>query len=269
MRLGPDSARYWLAGDGVPVARPFYLRWLLPWVCRNVERRWWAVWGCSWVLLWAGTFWFATRHLPVLGAVTAATITVGFAGTWGPQVVRPVGVDLPAMALAVVAAAAAQEGLWWAAVPAVFVAATVKESAPVWAALWAWHPILLVGLAAPLVRSVLARPALDEVTAKPVLREIHDHPVRTALRARRWRDGWVMAAPWGVGLAALLNPSPQLVVAVVVAHLQLLVATDTVRLLHTAVGPLVAVAAVQVIPPQWWPVAVVAHVFWFRTPEVI
>lgn len=58
LRLGPDAARYWLAGDGHRVAAPFHLRWALPAVCRQSERRWWIVWGASWPLLASGAvFW--------------------------------------------------------------------------------------------------------------------------------------------------------------------------------------------------------------------
>lgn len=270
MRFGPDAARYWIAAQDQPVARPFHLRWLLPRMCGQNLDTWWSVWRVSWLVLGVGMFVLASIRTEDLGASLVATILVlALPGVWGPQVVRPVGVDLPAMALGVCAAVHAMAGNWWLAIPFALVAGATKETAPVWAALWAWSPLPLVGLAAPLIRSLIAKPAIDEVTALPPLREVHDHPIRTALKARRWRDGWVIVAPWGLCLAALLNLSPWVIVTLAVAHLQLLVATDTVRLLHTAAGPVVAIAAVQVIPPQWWPAALVAHVFWFRKPEVV
>ena len=268
--LGPDAARYWIAAQGQPVARPFHLRWFLPWMCGHNFRIWWSVWGWSWLALSVGMYVLAHHHLDDHAAALVATIlVVALPGVWGPKVVRPIGVDLPAMALGALAAANAATGQWWAAIPFVLLAGSVKESAPVFAALWAWSPIPLIGLAAPTIRALVAKPAVDPVTALRHLREIHDHPIRTALAARQWRDGWVMVAPWGVCLAALLNLSPWVIVTLAVAYLQLLVATDTVRLVHTAAAPVVAIAAVQVIPPQWWPVAVVAHVFWFRKPEVV
>ena len=42
-----------------------------------------------------------------------------------------------------------------------------------------------------------------------------------------------------------------------------------VRLLHTAAGPPVALAAAQVIPPHWLLLACVVHVVWSRKPELI
>jgi hypothetical protein len=160
-------------------------------------------------------------------------------------------------------------GWWWAAIPVVLVAACIKESAPVWCALWAWNPLLLVGLVAPAVRALTSKPRVDEVTAKPNLKKIHDHPVRTALTSRQWRDAWVMVAPWGLCLAALYRPSWWVAVALAAAYAQLLVATDTVRLVHTAAGPTLAIAAALVIPTAWLPLALVAHSFWWRKPEVI
>jgi len=272
--MGPDATRYLIAGRGGPVAKPFHLRWFLPWLCGDDLARWRVVWWASWPLL--------AVSMAVLGWQTSGSWWVGLAaaslvctlpGVYGPSVVRPVGVDLPAMALTVAGVVGIHLG-GVAVVPGVVlvgVAAAIKESSPVWAALWAWHPLLLVGLLAPLIRSVFWRPKLDQVTMTPNLLEVHEHPVRTALAAHsgQWRDAWVMVAPWGICLAALYAPSWQLVAVLVVAYLQLVVATDTVRLLHTAAGPAVALAAAQVIPPQWLLVACVVHVVWWRRPELV
>jgi len=267
LRLGPDSARYWLAAQGKQVARPFHLRWLLPAACGINPARWWVVWALSWPILGVGVFFLA--DLGWERSLFAAVLVLALPGVWGPSVVRPVGVDLPAMALGACAAAAAVHGVWWAAIPLVCLAACIKESAPVWAALWAWHPALLVGLILVAFTAAVVKPGMDEITSRPDLAEIHAHPFRTALRARQWRDAWVMVAPWGVCLAALYAPSWPLVAVLAVAHLQLLVATDTVRLVHTAAGPVAAIAAATVLPVAWLPLFAVAHVFWWRTPEVV
>lgn len=270
MKLGPDSSRYWIAGQGLPVARPFHLRWLLPAVCRTSPRRWWVVWALSWPVLAGGT-WLLASDLGWQRAMLAAVLVAALPGVWGPSVVRPVGVDLPAMALGAMAAGMAVHGLVWPAVGLVLVAACVKESAPVWAALWAWNPVLLLGLVVVVFTACVVKPGLDEVTANPNLRRVHDHPVRTAFEHRqgRWRDAWLWVAPWGVCLAALYQPDWRVLVVVAVAHLQVLVATDTVRLVHTAAGPAVAVAAASVIPGPWLLVAGVAGVFWWRQMEVV
>lgn len=268
--MGPDAARYLIAAQGHPVARPFHLRWLLPAVCKNDIRRWWIVWALSWPLLAGSVFWLAA-DLGWQRAVFAAVLTVGLPGVWGPAAVRPVGVDLPAMAVTALAAACAVHGLVWAAIVLVVLAAQIKETAPVWAALWAWNPILLVGLMWVAFNAVVIRSGVDEVTRREPFATIHRHPFRTAIAARkgRWRDGWLWVAPWGVCLAGLYQIDWRLAAVLAVAHLQVLVATDTVRLLHTAAGPAIALAAAAVIPIPWLAVAAVAHLFWYRQPEVI
>lgn len=270
--VGPDAARYLLAGRGERVARPFHLRWAAPWLCRDDLRRWWALWAVSWPAMAGGMVtWALASELELWRALAAAGLLLGLPGVLGPPVARPVGVDLPALALGVWAVAFLELGWWPAAVAAVLAAGCVKETASVFAALWAWHPLLLVGLVAPAVRAMCARPAIDQVTALTHLRAVHDHPVRTALAARRgrWRDAWLMVAPWGVCLAALVDVDVRLAAVLVVAHLQLLVATDTVRLVHTAAGPPLALTAATVLPTEWLVLAVVVHIAWWRQPELV
>jgi hypothetical protein len=150
LRLGPDSARYMLAGGGHAVARPFNLRWFLPTVCRNSAPRWWLAWGLSWPIAAAGMVWWGFESGLVWQQYLAAPVLVlALAGVWAPSVCRPVSVDLPAMAVSIVAVAALQAGWWPLALGLILVAASIKETSPVFAALWAWHPILLVGLTRP------------------------------------------------------------------------------------------------------------------------
>ena len=270
MNVGPDAGRYLIAGRGDPVAFPFNLRWLLPTVCRTSMRRWWIVWMASWPLLAAGAAVWAFQMGATWweGAAVAAFLTA-LPGVLQPSSTHPVGVDLPAMAVAIWAAAAFAAGWWPAAVVLVLVAALIKEHAPIWVALWAWTPWALVGLVAVAVVWLVRRPAIDEVTAIPLLRRVHDHPIRSAFEHHRrhgYRNAWFMVAPWGVTLAALLAPSPQLVVTVVVAYAALLVATDTVRVYQPIAGPVVCLAAVSVIPTVWLLPAVVFAAVWWRDP---
>lgn len=263
--MGPDASRYLLAGQGVPVARPFNLRFLLPLICRAVPRRWWIVWYASWPVAAAGMAWWGFEAgFDAARWVAFPVLCLSLAGVWGPHVVRPVGVDLPGLAVAVVAVAALEAGWWPLAIVLILIAASIKESMPVWAALWAWHPILLVGLVVPLIVSLIRRPALDPVTAQPVLKAIHDHPVRTAFEhhAGKWRDPR-MVAQWGACLAAFYEPSVRVAAVTVVAYLQLFVATDTYRLVHTAAGPALAFAAVQVLPVPWLLLACAASFVWW------
>ena len=130
VRLGPDAARYWLAGQGVRVVAPFNLRWLLPAVCRNDPRRWQAVWLVSWPLLASGAvFWARGMGADWWPALAAAAFLVALPGIWGPVSVRPVGVDLPAMALSIWAAGFWVHG-WW--VPALVVLAWATSGVNGW-----------------------------------------------------------------------------------------------------------------------------------------
>lgn len=273
--IGPDAARYLHLANAVKVPRPFCWRWALPKACGNNPARWWAVWLASWPVLAVGMLSLARQsQLGWAAAFAAAALMAGLPGTLGPSVTIPVGVDLPATALAVCAAAGFAEGSVWslaASLVLICTAAAIKESTPVWAALWAWSPLPLVALAVPAARAAWVRwrrlEGHDPLGAE--FQHIADHPVRSALDAHRARarDAWQHLLPWGVCLAALWAPDWRLAAVLGAAHLQLLVATDTVRLVHHAAGPAMAIAAARNIPTAWLLLAVAAHTFWWHTVE--
>lgn len=236
-------------------------------------RRWWALWAASWPVAALGAVWWAHgQGLTVGRSVTTAAMLLALPGVLGPAATRPVGVDLPALAIALVAAGAFAAGWWPIGIVAVCIAAGFRETSPVLVALWCWSPLPLVGLVAVAVAALIRHPGMDPITSQnPVLRHVHDHPIRSAIEHHngRWRDAWLMVAPWGVTLAALLDPTPALIATLIVAYAQLLLATDTVRLYQPVAGPLMALGAATVIPSQWLLFAVVVHVVWWRRPEVI
>jgi hypothetical protein len=207
--------------------------------------------------------------------MACAAFLMALPGVYGPHVSRPVQVDLPSMAVGLVAAAlmvmADDPAAVVGAVLLTAVAASFKESAPIWVALWAWSPWPLLALVVPAVVQLVRRPVLDEVTQHPVLLRVHDHPFRSAVEHRvgRSRDAWLWVAPWGATLAALVPPDIRTLAALAVGHLQLLVATDTVRLLATTAGPAMALGAATNLPAEWLVVAVVVHTWWWRQPELI
>lgn len=268
VRLGPDASHLFALAEGTPVPRPFHLRWLLPTVCRNHWWRWWTVWLSSWVIIAGAVLWWrytAGDNWPTIAAAIA--LLLALPGVLGPSITIPVGVDLPAMAMSLTAVALLENRYWWAAIPVTLIAASIKESAPIWTALWAWNPIALVGLIAPTIRALLTEQGRSPFGS--MFQEIADHPIRTAWERHRgqWRNATLMVAPWGVTLAALYQPSWQTIVVLLAAHLQLLVATDQVRLVQAAAGPTMAVAAAHNIPTTWLLLAVIAHTFWWRPPQ--
>ncbi len=271
MTIGPDAARYLAAAQGVPVPRPFHLRWLLPEVCGQHFRLWRRVWLISWPAMAVSMFlWRLGDGDAWQVALAASALLIALPGILGPSVVHPVGVDLPATALTLVGCALWSLDHFGAQVATVLVlawAAAIKETSPVFAALWLWSPVPLIALVVVVARALIAKPGPDPLG--PRFQDIADHPVKSALEAHhhQWRDAWVMVAPWGICLAALYAPSVQVAVVLLVAYAQLLVATDSVRLYQHAAGPVMAATAAQVIPLAWLPLAVVVHVVWWRKPE--
>jgi len=272
--LGPDAVRYIHLAHGTKVPRPFCWRWLLPKLCGPELTAWRVVRTMSWVVLAGATFWWAHNNGFAVGqAIAISAMLLALPGITGPDEVNPVGVDLPATALAVLAAAMFDGNQpWWliAAFICLAVSATIKETTPIFVALWCWSPIPLAALVIPALRAGWVRwrhlEGVDPLG--PDFQRIADHPVRAGIDAHRnWRNAWVMVAPWGVCLAALYRPSWPLAAALAVAYLQLLVATDTVRLVHHAAGPVMAAAAVNNIPTAWLVLATVMHVFWLYNPE--
>lgn len=270
---GPDAHRYIALAGGASVPRPFHLRWLLPHLCGQSPRAWWIVWLGSWPLLAGGMICWQLANGADWRAMLAATaLLAALPGILGPSAVIPVGVDLPATVLSLFAAALidVDDGYRIAAgVIVAAVAATVRETSPIWIALWCWSPFPLIALIVAFIRHATVPTGPDPLGSR--FDEIARHPVRAALAAHegRWRDGWLMVAPWGVCLAALYQPDWRLLVVLGLAYGQLLIATDTVRLVHHAAGPPLAVAAATVIPPGWLLLAVVVHVcWWFKVERV-
>ena len=200
-RIGPDARRYLAAASGTPVPRPFHLRWLLPYCCGSSLRAWWWVWAISWPVAAAGMFaWIAPQHGWQIAAAATALL-LSLPGILGPSVVIPVGVDLPATAVTLVSVALiATDNPWHitAGVLLLVLAATIRETAPVWAALWVWSPWPLLALIAPLIAHLVRKQGPDPLGERFQL--IADHPVRSALEHHhgRWRDAWLLVAPWCV-----------------------------------------------------------------------
>ena len=267
VNLTPDGTRYLAMGRGRPAPKPFHLRWLMPWLCRDVYRRWMTATAVSWILAAIGTAFLAD------GWERGVAAAVMFAALPGMRCLLrcPVTVDLPALACAVWAAVAWGHGLSAVAVLLVVVGAACKESAPVFAALFAWTPVLLVGLVVVAIRWAFWRPcavAHDPMRAFPSNTShaehawILEHPFAAGWKYHRQKlfDGLTMVTPWGAAIVALAGLDVQLGVLLLVAYGQLAVATDSVRLYQWA-APLMCVVACTVVPVAWLPVLVVVTVW--------
>jgi hypothetical protein len=259
----PDGWRYLAMGGGRPMAMPFVLRWLLPAACGSSVARWRWCTGIHLVLL------------PVLVSIwlshwiqDALLLAIGGLLVWGlPGVCRlnlrwPVLVDASAMTWAVGSAIALQHRCYPVAVALALVAGSIKESGPIFAACYAWHPLALAGLLAPAVRRLVAPVGpdiFDELEAS-----ILAHPLRAGLIAHAGRglDPRLMLTPWGIGLLGWVIPPrpmiPMLILTLVLAYGQLLIATDSVRLYQWAAPPVI-LATISVIPPEFAALALLVH----------
>lgn len=253
LNITPDGVRYL---DRVNLPSPFHLRWLIPWLCRDESTRWTAAAWFGFAGLVFGTWALAGGWAGIAAAALVAVLpSVRFGLT------HRVLVDLPALGLATLSAAAMVHGWTAAALVLVVLAGLSKESAPIFAALFAWHPVLLLGMVAPMMVDAL------RVRGEDRLGEHHAwilaHPVQAS---RQYHPGWWssfdprLVFPWGACVVALAAPSWQLAAVLIVAYAQVLVATDTVRLYQWA-APVVALAAVSAVPWQWWPVLIVVTAF--------
>lgn len=258
MILVPDSRRYVSMAEGRGAPRPFCYRWLLPLVCGTSLMRWRvaSVFGvvltCVGVASLCGSWWQALAAVVLFVALPMTEFNLR----------NPVLTDSLAMGLATVSAALFVHGLVVPAVLVAGVAGLVKESAPVFAALFAFTPWLLLALIPVLVRMAVVKPNTDVVVG-PGIEDTLRHPFRTGVRFHRemvlGRSEYLIA-PWGGLLIALTVIDVRLALCVLVAYGQLLLATDTVRLYQWC-APLVIVYAVGCVPGSWLLLLVLSVVF--------
>jgi len=171
---------------------------------------------------------------------------------------HPVLVDAFGMALAL-GAALMLSVCWPIAIVLALLAGCTRETAPIWAAVYAWNPLLLVGLVPVGVRWLM-RSGPDVLDPKNAW--ILEHPIKASIEfhAGRWTDPLLMVLPWGGLLAGITAFTVQTLVAVGLGYAQLLVATDAVRLYQWA-APVLALAAVAAVPAWALPIVALTVIF--------
>lgn len=260
MNVTPDGVRY-ITSANQRVARPFHYRWLMPKLCGNYARRWqnatYASLGAcqAAIYIYVGGGW---------RGLAAALLMLGLAGVVKFNLAHPVLVDAPGMACALLAADAFKYHYWPLGIALAIVGGCVRETSPVFAALYAWNPLALIGLV-PVAARHVQREGPDVLDTPN--RWILDHPIlasrqfhlgqrhNDALEAHR-PPAALYVLPWGVCLVALAHPSLQLAATVAIAYAMVAVATDTVRLYQWS-WPVVLLATVYAVPVRWLPVLVV------------
>jgi hypothetical protein len=248
MRLSPDGYFYLAAARREPVPRPYAHRWLLPFLLGPDPRRWAALTYVS-LLATPAAAWFYFGAMGLVGwprAFATALLCV-LPGVRACSLRYPVLVDAASFLWALSLAEAAKTSPAWFVIPWALIGGAMNEKVPIFAALWSWSPLPLVGL----LGVGWSRPhALTEI---PWLA----HPAREAWKLRRalGLDGSLYLRPFGAALAGLAAPSWQLVATVLVAHTQLLAAQDTIRLTVWC-APVLVLGAARTLPPALWPLAV-------------
>lgn len=237
--------------QGTHVENPYNLRWLAPFICRN---------DLAWIIT-TSTSIIATCTLAAIyaNAWPAALLALGLSGVVLFNAHHPILVDTPAMALALAATITNQHHQIVATILLALLAGATKETAPVFAALWAWSPLPLIGLAAPTIRAIFWRPGPDLIGDEASDARQHLKPliIKTRLmQAPQFGTEWVLG--WGVTLIALSAFDLQMGLVLLVAYAQLAIATDTMRLTAWAFPPLVAATCANV-NPKWWVPMIVVH----------
>ncbi len=247
MILTLDSLHYLRSAEGMPVPSPYQRRWLLPYLLGPHPYRWAALTYVSFALLPAtGALYFSALGLSGYRLAFAALLLTALpAHRFALR--YPVLTDAPAYTLTLLTAWATLRAPW-AALPLAFVLGAMRESGPVFAALWAWNPLPLLGLLAAGWFLPTCPPRAEE----PWL----VHPFRGAWKMRRdlGLDGSLYLRPWGAALAGLTVPTWQMGATIAIAHAQLFAAVDAMRLAVWA-APVLCAAAARVIPVPWMALA--------------
>ena len=175
---------------------------------------------------------------------------------------RPFLVDGPALGLTAASALLACSGHPVASAIIALVGAGVKEHVPVFAALAAWSPWPLVGLAVTAVLWLTRTPG-------PSSHPSQEHPfvAARAMQAERLLTAQYSLMPWGVCLAAAFAPTVPMLASLAVGYGMLFVAVDSSRVFQWAAIP-VCLAAAAALPDQWLIPAVAIHFFVPRAPVI-
>ena len=192
VNLPPDSRRY-LAMHDRRVCRPFHLRWLLPLTLRANLGAW--TWATRLSVIAIGLLTAIYTGSPWMAAVALLP-----AMTWNWQ--HPVMVDMVAMAWALGTALVFMQGWWWLALPMLVVGAAMRETVPVWVAIYAWTPLALIGLVVVAVRWAM-RPGPDTWTDHNAFYVAHPIKAGQDFHKGRWRDPFLMVTPWALLIAGL------------------------------------------------------------------
>ena len=216
-----DGWRYQAMARGEGAPKPYHYRWLMPQILGEDQARWQAANTVACAAMVPAMWWLT-------GSPTVGLFTFTLYGVWGMSRKFPFITDPVAMAAAIVAAAATKHRRWEVAVATALLAGGARETAPVFAALYAWHPLPLIGLVSPAVMS--RKPEGPDITDDFSHTCVVD-PFKAVWQVRKdtATDWHLYLAPLG-GLWLGARGDLRTTLTLIAAYAQLLVAVDTSRL---------------------------------------
>lgn len=265
--LSPDGLQYErMARDGL-VPQPYARRWFLPWILGHRVWNRWPAWPLRRRWCWAGagftvlsavlTAYYAAETLE--RRVLAVLLFAGLPGIWRLNVRLPMLVDPAAYCMALGCALCLRAGFWLPSVLLYGLGASIKETSPLFAAVFAWSPWPLLGI---LQAGIVSRLGVFQrkIDLDPTETYLQ-HPMLEARKVHDFFDPRTKLLPWGaVGILAVFGAGWNhltlvAAVALAIAYAQLAVAIDNARLYQWAAPAVIAVALAH--PPSWaWIVAV-------------
>jgi hypothetical protein len=249
--LTSDGWRYLkLSERSVP--KPYNYRWIIPQIAKRDRRKWSAISAISSILMIPGM-------KLLTGKWSSGFFMFGLSGIWPFAKKYPVLVDPPAMCSAIFAAAFVKRKQWFLATLFSLFSGASKEVGPIFASLYAWHPLPLVGLASPAVRHFVDE---GEDITDDYSHEILIHPFENAWISRKDRlyDPKLWIYPWGVCLIGFLNGDRRTILTLLAAYGQCIRANDTIRLYQWA-WPVLAENTVNTLPEKYIPAGLLLHYF--------
>lgn len=238
-RMAPDSYQYSAMAQGKKVPNPFWGRWLMPLLLRERGALWEAMTLVSVV---------AMHGLLAYGFGIRAALLLAPSHLIAFNVKIPVLVDLPALALVCAALVVEDHN---ALIAIGLVAGSIKQNAPIMAAIAAWSPWPLVGLLMPWVGLAWSRKLDPAVDKNPWLLD----PLGTTLASKRflWANPTIMLFPWGLVLALALHAGDlRLLAALILGYAPLFLASDNARLYLWALPIAITYAVKAPVPEVWW-----------------
>lgn len=272
--VSPDGMQYVTMMSGGEVPLPYSLRWLIPNVIRAwvpagyYTRVWWYISKLALVSLGPLMVYYLSPDTPTHSALLASALVVGLPGIVIANILMPILVDAPAVAIMLGSAGLFRRGHIATGLLLTLMGTYTKEIAPVFisAAVWWWLPLVCI---IPVILHVLEEKAKSTEFADANFSEKGKAFLSGALGKLPGLNGHrthllkakEMILPWGVCLLAAFYPSWQLAVILLLAYAQLAHGFDKMRLYQWAF-PCVIEAAIQAIPKQWVIPAILVH--WFH-----